>query len=101
MTTEVTASNGKSAISSAPPPASAAEDLLDAWREALGEVLHQERRQWERERKLIEAQAHSVIAGLRAEVAELRSTTMDSINARLADVKRGEQGARGAQGERG
>lgn len=46
--------------------------LLDAWREALAEVLDTERRQWQRQRELIEAQAAATIAELRAVVAELR-----------------------------
>jgi hypothetical protein len=46
--------------------------LLDAWREALAEALDTERRQWQRQRELIEAQAAATIAELRAVVAELR-----------------------------
>ena len=46
--------------------------LLDAWREALAEALDTERRQWQRQRELMEAQAAATIAELRAVVAELR-----------------------------
>ena len=60
-------SNGKHEESSLPPPDSA-DLLLDAWRQALGETLGQERASWARERALIEAQAAQIIAELRATV---------------------------------
>jgi hypothetical protein len=64
-----------------------ADCLLEAWREALGDVLDTERRQWQRERMLIEAQAQATIAELRAMIAE-----------RLGALKDGESGAPGGQG---
>ena len=65
-------SNGKHAESSLPPPDSA-DLVLDAWREALGETLGQERASWARERALIEAQAAQTIAELRATIVEMRA----------------------------
>ena len=82
-------SNGKFAESS-PPPHERDDVLLEAFREALGAILDEERRQWARERALIEAQAQKIVAELRAE-----------ITVRLAAVKDGADGAPGAQGERG
>jgi hypothetical protein len=57
-----------------PTPTGSDDDalLLDVWREALAEALDTERRQWQRQRELIEAQAAATIAELRAVVAELR-----------------------------
>jgi hypothetical protein len=82
----------------------AADILLDAWRDALGEVLVQERRQWERERALIEAQAHGAVNKMRAEIATLRGDVMELVRARLLEVKdgkNGEAGPPGATGEKG
>jgi Collagen triple helix repeat (20 copies) len=82
-----------------------AELLLDAWREALGEVLATERRQWERQRELIETQAETSILKLQAEVVELRSAVMnyasEQIAALRAQIKDGEKGERGEDGEQG
>jgi hypothetical protein len=124
-------SNGKSATSLPAPTGSDAEELLlEAWREALAEVLDTERKQWQRQRELIEAQAESTILKLRAEVMELRHTVLqfandqldkltETINARLSQLKdgadgrpgdpgvagergeKGDQGGRGEPGERG
>ena len=65
-------SNGKHEELSLPPPDSA-DLLLDAWRQALGETLAQERASWARERALIEAQAAQIIAELRAKVIEMHA----------------------------
>jgi hypothetical protein len=48
-----------------------ARPLLDALREALGEVLAEQQQQWGRERVLIEAQAAAVVANLRVEIITL------------------------------
>ncbi|TAI60686.1 hypothetical protein CWO89_39255, partial [Bradyrhizobium sp. Leo170] len=106
-------SNGKSETFLEPPTASEDADcLLDAWREALAHALDQERRQWLRERELIEAKAEAIIATLKAEVAVLQ----ERITIRLAELtngadgapgpagppgEKGEQGERGEQGQRG
>jgi hypothetical protein len=79
----------------------AADCLLEAWREALGEVLDTERRQWQRERALIEAQAQATIAELRAGLAELRGEITDRLNERLGALKDGAPGAPGDQGPPG
>src|SRR5215467_2795764 len=77
-------SNGKSESSlRAPPESAASECLLEAWREALAEVLDTQQRTWDRERALIEAQAAAVIANLRAEVAGLRAEVRDMVAAEL------------------
>ena len=49
-------------------------DLLpDALHQALGQVIAEERRQWRRERELIESEAQKTIAELRATIAELKN----------------------------
>ena len=93
--------NGKQDLSLiAPPESAAADSLLDAWREALAEVLDLERRDWQRERALIEAQAAAVVSTLKAEVAALRGDLSDMIAARLAALKDGENGIDGERGAR-
>ena len=79
----------------------AADCLLEAWREALAEVLDTERRQWQRERMLIEAQAQATIAELRADLAELRSDILQLVTDRLAAVRDGSDGALGEPGPAG
>ena len=64
-------------------------------------MLDLERRDWQRERALIEAQAAAVVSTLKAEVAALRGDLSDMIAARLAALKDGKDGERGAPGEIG
>ena len=66
--------------------------LPDSLRDALGQVIAAERRQWQRDRELIEAQARLAIAELRAEIAELRQAFSEKVDARLATLKDGEPG---------
>lgn len=76
--------------------------MLDAWREALADVLDQERQQWRRERALIEAQAAAVIADMRAAIVELRGQVRDGAPGEPGQPgDRGPPGAPGAAGERG
>lgn len=44
-----------------------------ALHDALGQVLAEERRQWRRERELIQSEAHKTIAELRAQIVEWKS----------------------------
>jgi hypothetical protein len=102
-------SNGKSETCLPAPSGSVAGDLLlEAWREALADVLDTERRQWQRERALIEAQAAAVtaqatavIASLKAEATELRQLVTEQINARLSEIRSGADGAPGPAGPPG
>jgi hypothetical protein len=75
--------------------------FTEAMREALGEVLAMERRQWERERARMQAEANEIIARLRAEIAELRSNFDRMVSERLAQLRDGERGMRGPPGEPG
>lgn len=78
--------------------------LPDALREALGQVIANERREWRRERELIESQSKEIIAELRACVVELESNVREQLATRLAavhDGKPGEDGPPGPKGEPG
>lgn len=85
----------------APPASDDSDDLLDAWSEALGEVLDTERRQWQRERALIEAQAQASITEVRAGCAERLAAIERQVADRLATVRDGAPGPAGPPGERG
>ena len=82
--------------------------LADTLREALGQVIADQRREWRREREVIEAQsrqlqadAQRTIAELRAQIVELQAEMRARVEARLAEVRDGAPGERGPQGERG
>jgi cobalamin biosynthesis Mg chelatase CobN len=76
--------------------------LLDAWREALAEVLDTERRQWRRERKLIEAQAQTTIAELRGEILRQLAAVRDGVDGAPGSAgPPGEKGDAGPPGEKG
>jgi hypothetical protein len=82
--------------------------LPDALRDALGQVISDQRREWRRERELIEAQSREVgaesretIAAFRAEIVELRAALREEVTARLAAVRDGKDGRDGAEGPPG
>jgi hypothetical protein len=87
--------------------------ISDVLRETLARVLAEAQDTWERERKLIEAQAHRTIAELRAEIAERLANVHDGAQGPKGDPGEsivgpagpqgppGQPGAAGAQGERG
>jgi Collagen triple helix repeat (20 copies) len=72
--------------------------ISDVLRETLARVIADALNTWERERKLIEAQAQATVAELRAEVIELRGQVTDMVAVRLANVHNGAPGARGRPG---
>jgi Collagen triple helix repeat (20 copies) len=74
------------------------EATLDALRDALGQVISGHRKQWARERELMEAQGRATLAELRAEIVELKSTLEKMVGERLSGLR---DGALGPQGERG
>lgn len=82
--------------------------LPEAMREALGQVIADQRREWRREREVIEAQsrqlladAQRTIAELRVQIVELQAELRGKVEARLAELRDGAPGERGPQGERG
>jgi hypothetical protein len=88
-------------------PAPSPEDqdlMLDAWREVLAQVLHARDNEWKQQLRAIKAEAMAVVAELRANAAEVRSTMEATIERRLAQIRQpadGPRGERGLQGERG
>jgi hypothetical protein len=84
-----------------PTASDASDSLLDEWSEALGHVLDTERRQWQRERALIEAQAQAAIAEVRAGCAERLAALERQVTERLATVHDGEPGLPGPAGPPG
>src|SRR5215831_11955448 len=78
--------------------AEAPTDVLpDALHEALGQVLAEERRQWRRERELIQSEAQRVIADLRATIADLAG----EIRQKAAELRPGIAGPPGQPGPPG
>lgn len=87
------------------------DKLLDAFSDALGRVLAEERREWEKERERIQAEARALVAELKAENASLQNTIKDSIDdaerrvtvalARVKDGAAGRDGEPGTQGPKG
>ena len=74
---------------------------LDALREAMAHVVASHRKQWSRERELIEAQARATVAELRAEVLQLRTLLEKTVGDKLAEVKDGNPGPQGELGAQG
>jgi hypothetical protein len=72
--------------------------LPEALRDALGQIIADQRREWRRERELIEAQSREIVAQLRAEVVELRTAIKEDVSARLASLRDGKDGAPGRDG---
>lgn len=64
----------------------------DTLREALGQVVSDLRREWRRERELIEAQARETIAELRAKIVEFEQLVRAMVETKLAQVKDGDPG---------
>jgi hypothetical protein len=96
----VTMSNNSSNLLKAP-AAPQADVLLEGWRDALGHALAQERKQWQRERMLIEAQAQATVAELRTGIAELRGEALRKVDDILSGVRPPERGEAGPVGPPG
>jgi hypothetical protein len=93
---------------SLPPQMITTAVLPDALRDALGQVISDQRREWIRARELIEAQSREIgaesretIAAFRAEIVELRAALREEVTARLAAVRDGVDGKDGAEGPPG
>jgi hypothetical protein len=85
-----------------PAPAPRDQDLiLDAWHEALGQVLASRDNDWQQRLRAMKAESTAAIAELRANAAEFRSTMEVMIEKRLAQIPQPADGPRGEQGERG
>ena len=77
------------------------EATLEALHDALGQVVAQHRKQWDKERELIEAQARATVAELKAIVFDLQAKVDRALGEKLATIKDGNPGATGEQGPQG
>jgi hypothetical protein len=75
--------------------------LLDAWREALGQVLHSRDNEWQQQIRAMKAESTAALAELRANAAELRTTMEKMIENRLAQIREPADGPRGDPGPHG
>jgi hypothetical protein len=83
------------------PPTRSSDVLPEALRDALGQVIANERREWRRERELIEAQSRETVAELRARVIELERKAEETIASKLSEVRSGVDGTPGNDGRDG
>jgi hypothetical protein len=86
MTTESSADSNGSGL----PPLEPDHPMLDALREALGEILAEQQHQCGRERALMEAQAAAVVADMRAAIVTLNGKFEHVITDRLSALRDGE-----------
>ena len=77
------------------------EVILDAWREALAQVLLRRDNEWKQQLRAIKAESMAAVAEMRANVAEIRSTMEVMIEERLAQIREPADGPRGKSGPRG
>jgi hypothetical protein len=77
------------------------EVMLDAWREALGQILSRRDNEWRQQLRAIKAESMAAIAEMRANAAEIRSTMGAMIEQRLAQIRQPADGPRGVPGPRG
>jgi hypothetical protein len=77
------------------------EVMLDAWREALAQVLRHRDKDWQQQLRAIKAESIAAIAELRASAAEFRNTMEGMIEDRLAQIREPADGPCGEPGPRG
>jgi hypothetical protein len=80
------------------------EIILDAWREALAQVLYTRDNEWKEKLRAIKAESIAAIAELRAAAAEFRSTMEATVAERLTRIHQpidGKEGPRGEKGDKG
>jgi hypothetical protein len=75
--------------------------ILEAWREVLGQILHERDNDWKQQLRAIKAESRAAIAELRANAAEIRSMMEAMIEKRLAQIREPADGPRGEPGQRG
>ncbi|MBR0730362.1 hypothetical protein JQ595_16545 [Bradyrhizobium japonicum] len=77
------------------------EAMLDAWRDALGQVLHRRDSEWRQQLRAVNAESLAAISEMRASAAEIRSAMEAMIANRLAQIREPADGLRGESGPRG
>jgi hypothetical protein len=75
--------------------------ILEAWREVLGQVLHERDNNWKQQLRAIKAGSRAAVAALRANAAEIRSMMEAMIEKRLAQIHQPADGREGPRGEPG
>jgi hypothetical protein len=81
--------------------------LQEGWAEALGQILKQERREWERERELAAADHRRIVAELEARLAVIKLELFQTVAEKMAALhdgapgENGEPGPPGRNGEQG
>jgi hypothetical protein len=101
---EMTANNGSTSGNDdglSLPSQETQDTIAEGWTMALGEVLAEQQHLWSKERRAISAEAESVIATMRAQIAELSSSFDRLIAEKLGAVRDGAPGAQGPRGEPG
>lgn len=77
------------------------DGLVDGWHLALGQILAEQQREWDRGIELIEERSARAIADLRAMCVERLAALITAVNDRLAQVHDGAPGKDGAEGPAG
>jgi hypothetical protein len=77
------------------------EVMLEAWRQALGQVLRRRDNDWQQQLRAMKAESMAAIAEMRANAAEIRSKMEAMIEKRLAQTRQPADGPRGVPGPRG
>jgi hypothetical protein len=77
------------------------EPMLDAWREALAQILRRRDNEWQQQLRAIKAESIAAVAEMRANAAEIRSTMEAMIEERLAQIREPADGPRGEPGPLG
>lgn len=75
--------------------------LHEGWAEALGQVLADERREWQRERELCAAAHRTVVAEMAAKIAQIELRLFATLAEKLAALQDGAPGEKGERGEPG
>jgi hypothetical protein len=74
------------------------EVMLDAWRDALAQILSRRDNEWRQQLRAIKAESSAAIAEMRASAAEIRGTMEAMIEQRLAQIHEPVDGPRGEPG---
>lgn len=77
------------------------EVMLEAWHQALGQILSRRDNEWRQQLRAIKAESLAAVAEMRANAAEIRGTMEAMIEQRLAQIRQPADGARGVPGPRG
>ena len=74
------------------------EVMLEAWHQALGQILSRRDNEWRQQLRAVKAESMAAIAEMRANAAEIRGTMEAMIEKRLARIRQPADGSRGVPG---